>query len=186
MDAELNPSTQVSNGRVALFVILASETVLFATLIVSYIALRGQNAWPVEHTLRRLAFPLVNTSILLSSALLARAAERGIRAGRGNVLRGLLMSTLVLGMIFVVGQAYEFSHAGLQVSGQVVGSIFFALMSFHALHVLAGVVVISLTWIRAGLGDFSAERHEPVTLGTWFWYYVCAVWIVLFAALYLV
>jgi cytochrome c oxidase subunit 3 len=186
MDAEMQAPARASNGRVALFLILASETVLFATLVVSYIALRGQSGWDVEHTLRRLAFPILNTCILMGSAVLASLALRAIQNDRQGPLRGRLMAALLLGLVFVAGQMYEFRHAGLQVSGQEVGALFFALMSFHALHVLAGVVVISLSWMRARLGDFSARRHEAVSLGVWFWYYVCAVWLVLFGALYLI
>jgi heme/copper-type cytochrome/quinol oxidase subunit 3 len=40
--------------------------------------------------------------------------------------------------------------------------------------------------IRAGLGDFAPSRHEAVTLGAWFWTFVVVVWLVLFAALFLV
>jgi cytochrome c oxidase subunit 3 len=52
--------------------------------------------------------------------------------------------------------------------------------------VLAGVFFLALNLLRAQLGDYSAQRHEAVETGTWFWYYVCAVWVVLFTALYLI
>jgi cytochrome c oxidase subunit 3 len=185
MDASL-PVERPGNGKVALLVVLASESVFFATLIVAYIALRGQAAWPVEHTLQRLAIPLANTSILLLSALSAWRAEDGIRRGRQPALLGWLIGALLLGGIFVLGQGYEFSHAGMRVDDQLVGGVFFTLMGFHALHVLGGMVVLAIVWVRARLGDFSARRHDTVTVGVWFWYYVCAVWLVLFTALYLI
>jgi cytochrome c oxidase subunit 3 len=58
-------------------------------------------------------------------------------------------------------------------------------MGFHGLHVLAGVGFLIINLARTRLGDFSPTRYEAVELGTWFWYYVTVVWIVLFAALYL-
>jgi cytochrome c oxidase subunit 3 len=64
--------------------------------------------------------------------------------------------------------------------------VFFALMGFHALHLLAGMVILVICLIRAGLGDFTPSRHEAVTLGAWFWTFVVVVWLVLFAALFLV
>ena len=93
---------------------------------------------------------------------------------------------MLLGLLFVAGQIYEFSHAGLRIDDPAFGGVFFTLMGFHAIHVLAGVVFLTLNYLRAGLGDFSAERYEVVELGTLFWYYVTAVWFVLFAALYLI
>jgi len=59
------------------------------------------------------------------------------------------------------------------------------LMGFHAVHVLAGIVFIIINVVRTKLGDFSAENYSTIELGTWFWYYVIAVWFALFAALYL-
>jgi len=96
-----------------------------------------------------------------------------------------LLITLLLGLIFVTGQVYEFSHAGLRIDDQTFGGVFFTLMGFHAVHVLGGVVFLALNYVRARLGDFSSNRYEAVELGNLFWYYVAAIWLVLFAVLYL-
>jgi len=185
MEKDLQSMGRLSNGKVAIMIIIASESVFFATLIIAYIALRGQNAWPVEHTLKRLAIPLGNTTILLLSALAAWRAELGIRSGKAAALREWLLGTLLLGGLFVLGQIFEFSHAGFRIDGEIVGGVFLALMGFHALHVLAGMVMLAINEVRTRLGDFSAGRHDGITVGTWFWYYVCFVWLVLFTALYL-
>jgi cytochrome c oxidase subunit III len=172
-------------GRLALFIILASESVFFATMLVAYISLRNQTIWPVEHTLRRLSIPLVNTVILLASTLSAWRGTVGIRHGKISALQGWLMFTLLLGLVFVIGQVYEFSRAGMHINDQALGGIFFTLIGFHGLHVLAGVVVLIINLVRVRLGDFSPTDHDAIVLGTWFWYFVAAVWIMLFAALYL-
>jgi heme/copper-type cytochrome/quinol oxidase subunit 3 len=181
-----HPTTGISTGGVALLVTLGSESVFFITLLVAYAALRDQVSWNVPHTLTRLAFPLVNSVILLASALTAWWANNAIRMDRPSALRGGLFVALLLGLLFVSGQIYEFNHAGLHIDDQSFGGVFFTLIGFHAAHVLAGVVFLALNLIRANLGDFSAGRHEAVELGNWFWYYVTAVWGVLFAALYLI
>jgi heme/copper-type cytochrome/quinol oxidase subunit 3 len=59
-------------------------------------------------------------------------------------------------------------------------------MGFHALHVLAGEVFLVINAIRTKVGDFSRDNYSPLELSTWFWYYVICVWLVLFAALYLI
>lgn len=185
MLSEAQSVPRLSTGKLALFIILASESVFFATLLAAYVALRGQGGWSVEHTFARLQVPLLNTSILLLSTLSAWRGAGAIRAGKVSVLQGWLAVTLLLGLIFVVGQAYEFSHAGLHIDDQAFGGVFFTLMGFHALHVLGGGFFLLLVFIRSRMGDFSASRHDVVELATWFWYYVAAVWIVLFAALYI-
>jgi cytochrome c oxidase subunit 3 len=177
--------SRFSTGRLALSVILTSESVFFATMLVAYIALRDQASWPVEHTLARLMIPLANTAILLVSAITAWRGTVSIREGRSSASEGWQILTLLLGLVFVYVQVFEFSHAGMHINDQSFGGVFFALMGFHGLHVFAGVVFLIINYARTRLGDFSSNRHEAVELGTWFWYYVTVVWLVLFAALYL-
>jgi cytochrome c oxidase subunit 3 len=184
--SEVRPAVRPSTARLGFFLILASESVFFVTLLVAYAAMRDQAAWPLQATLARLAIPLVNTAILLVSALAARGAVSSIQRGRIRALQGSLLLTLLLGSLFVVGQVYEFTHAGLQIGDPAFGGVFFILMGFHAVHVLAGMVFLIMNLVRSRLGDFSPGRCEAVELGSWFWYYVAAVWVALFIALYLV
>jgi cytochrome c oxidase subunit 3 len=178
--------SKVSTGKVALLVTLGTESVLFVTLLVAYAALRDQVQWYLPHTLARLSFPLINSGILLLSAMTAGWSLQAIRRDQTTRLQAGLLVTLLLGLIFIGGQIYEFNHAGLSIDDQAFGGVFFTLLGFHAVHVLAGVVFLALNWMRARLGDFSAARHEAIELGSWFWYYVTAVWAVLFVALYLI
>lgn len=178
--------SRMSTGRIALLVAMGTETVFFLTLLVAYAALRNEVQWNVPHNLSRLTVPLVNTIILLLSAVGASWSNKAIRDDNMPALQAGLTITLLLGLVFVTGQIYEFSHAGLRISDQAFGGVFFTLMGFHALHVLGGIVFLALNLARARLGDFSAKRHEAVELGNGFWYYVTAVWLVLFAALYLI
>jgi heme/copper-type cytochrome/quinol oxidase subunit 3 len=180
-----HPMSKVSNGKVALFIILISESVFFATLLVAYAALRDQTNWPVDHHLARLTIPLINTTILLLSVIPAWRAIVSARDGKQSALLTSMAVTLTLGLIFVGGQVYEFSHAGLHINDQAFGGVFFTLMGFHALHILAGVVFLIINLVRTRLGDFSPSNYDLIELGSWFWYYVTVVWLVLFAALYL-
>ena len=181
-----HPMSKISTGRIALLITLAIESVFFVTALVAYAALRDQVNWNVPHTLARLTIPLVNSGILLVSVFVARWSTSAIRQDNQSTLRGGLLITLLLGLIFVGGQIYEFGHAGLRIDDEAFGGVFFTLLGFHAVHVLAGVVFLALNLIRANLGDFNAGRYEAVELGNWFWYYVAAVWAVLFLAIYVV
>lgn len=183
--SQAHPMSKLSTGKVALFVILTSESVFFATLLVAYAALRDQNGWLIDHSLARLIIPLINTAILLLSVIPARQAVANIRNGKQSVLLSSMVATFILGLVFVAGQVYEFSHAGFRINDQTFGGVFFTLMGFHALHVLAGEVFLAINIIRARLGDFSSHNYSPVELSAWFWYYVTVVWLLLFLALYI-
>jgi heme/copper-type cytochrome/quinol oxidase subunit 3 len=174
--------------QTTLVVVLGAETVLFGTLVMTFLFLRGGGS--DIPFVRPGSFDVMiagmNTLILLASTAFAWNGRRAIAEGRADRLIRNLVFALILGLIFIAGQVFEFNHSGMRVDDSAFGGVFFALTSFHALHVLAGMTVLSLNLVRARLGDFSAHSHVAVTAGTWFWYYVAAIWIVLFTVLYVV
>lgn len=173
-------------AKIALAVTLGSETFFFGTLVSAFLFMRGTQPWPVEHSLARLALPLANTIILLVSALLVSFGLKAIRRGdRAGLVRWFGIS-LALGLVFVGGQVLEYTSNGLVPSDAGFGGVFFTLMGFHALHMLAGVFVHALVLNMARLGDFTSRRYTAVQIASWFWYYVVGVWAVLFTVLYLV
>jgi len=175
-----------NTAKIALAVTLASETFFFGTLVSAFLFMRGTQPWPVEHTLARMALPLANTVILLISALLVNLGVRAMCRGDLRGLKTWFGVSLALGLLFVGGQVLEFTGSGMLPSDAGFGGVFFTLMGFHGLHMLAGVFVHALVLNMAHQGDFSASRHTPVQIAAWFWYYVVGVWAVLFAVLYLV
>lgn len=184
----LHSSKSGQNARVAMAAVLASESIFFFTLMAAYFYLRSDASnWPMSGADgSRLLFPAANTALLLFSALSLSLGLRAIRKDQVAPLKAWLVVTLVAGLLFVAGQVLEFSHSGMQISDQAFGGVFFTLMTFHAIHVLAGVLILAFLLWQANLGDFSARRHTAVQVGAWFWYFVTAVWVVLFTALYLV
>ncbi len=173
-------------AKIALAVTLASETFFFGTLVSAFLFMRGTQPWLVEHTLARLALPIANTVILLVSALLVNLGVRAMRRGNLRGLQQWFGISLGLGLLFVGLQVLEFTSSGLLPSDAGFGGVFFTLMGFHAVHMLAGVFVHALVLNMAAKGDFDAARHTPVQIAAWFWYYVVGVWVVLFTVLYLV
>jgi cytochrome c oxidase subunit 3 len=171
-------------ARTTLLVVLASESTLFGTLLMAYLYLRTNQAAFTHVGASDTLIAAANTGILLLSAWFAGQAVTAIQRGdRSGLVRHLLI-TLALGLVFVGGQVFEFNRSGMAPNDPAFGGVYFALMGFHALHVLAGIVVLAVDSVRARLGDFTTRRHTAVKVGAWFWYYVTAVWVVLFVGLY--
>ncbi len=177
-----------SIAKVALLFILGSESVFFGMLVSAYFFLRtSQPTWTsIPLTIQRLWLPGANTLLLLVSALTVFLGNQSIRKANSQNLVRWLTVTVLLGLVFIGGQIFEFTRNGMSPSDHTSGGIFFTLMGFHALHVAAGMIVLGLVWMRARLGDFSLRKHLAVDMGTYFWWYVTAIWVVLFAILYLV
>jgi heme/copper-type cytochrome/quinol oxidase subunit 3 len=165
--------------------VIATEAAFFAYLLFSYfyIASMAREAWPAEGApALRLALP--NTAILLASSGAIWLAERGMRGGSRARLRLGLAATLALGIAFLAIQAVELSHQSFGPGRDAYGSLFFTILGFHGAHVLAGVVMVAfatvLAWSRG-------DRPARVTLHNvaMYWHFVDAVWLAVFATLYL-
>lgn len=69
---------------------------------------------------------------------------------------------------------------------QLFFSVYFVMTGLHALHVIAGMVVLSWILIRARRGEFSQSYFTPVDLAGLYWHLVDLIWIYLFPLLYLI
>jgi cytochrome c oxidase subunit III len=177
----------IGKARAGLLLLLGSESVLFWILIMVYVFLRSSHLQATAaFTAPQLALPALNTAVLLLSAALAGWGLHGVRSGNRSALQAGLAAALLLGLIFVGGQVIEFRRSGMAPGDRGAGGIYLTLIGFHAVHVLAGVMFLAINWWRVRLGDFGTHDHIAVEIGTYFWYFVTAVWLVLFAALYLV
>lgn len=129
--------------------------------------------------------PLINTLILLCSGAAATWAHHAIahENNRKDLVNGLIIS-IVLGALFTVFQAYEYSHAAFGFSGNIYGANFFMATGFHGFHVLIGTIFLGVCLVRALKGHFTPERHVGFEAAAWYWHFVDVVWLFLFAAVY--
>jgi heme/copper-type cytochrome/quinol oxidase subunit 3 len=63
-------------------------------------------------------------------------------------------------------------------------SVFWALTTFHALHVLVGLVALAFLAWRTARGTYNAARHLPVRLWAMYWHFVGVVWLLIFASVF--
>lgn len=180
----------VSNAQLALLIFIAFETMIFMGLITAYWVLRANSfTWPPPELPRLpLAVTWVNTGMLLFSAFTMSRAVAAIRAGSQDGLRSALVGTAVLGVGFLAVQGSEWVRLirqGLTLSSGSYGSTFYTLIGLHALHVVSAVVWLLAVLTVAQRQHYTATRHAGVRLCATYWYFVCALWIILFAVVYL-
>ncbi len=128
--------------------------------------------------------PLVNTLILLTSATTLTWAHHALQ---NNDRRGLiwgLIFTVILGVLFMICQAYEFNHAAFKFGGHIYGSTFFMATGFHGFHVIVGAIFLSVILYRATVGHFTPKQHVGFEAAAWYWYFVNVVWLFLFISIY--
>jgi len=180
-------TSDVGYWGMALFV--ATEATMFAMLIGSYLFLGTANpGWPPPGIERpKLVLAPIMTVVLLSSSGTMYWAERSIKHGDRTRLRIGLAITILLGLIFLAIQAVEFADKLKKTLPHVhaYAASFYTITSFHALHVITGLLLLSYTFVRALLGHFDGQQHLAVKNAGLYWHFVDAVWIVIFTTLYL-
>jgi cytochrome c oxidase subunit 3 len=143
--------------------------------------------WPPEgiETFDAWDLPLINTLILLLSGCTVTWAHHDLIEGKRSGLIWGLLFTCLLGAVFTMFQAYEYSHAAFSYSGNVYGAVFFMATGFHGFHVLVGTIFLFVCLMRARNGDFKPEQHIGFEAAAWYWHFVDVVWLFLFACVYI-
>ena len=128
-----------------------------------------------------LGVPLINTILLLSSGVTITIAHHALLSGHRKTLINALGATIVLGLVFVCFQAYEYGHAyaslNLTLESGIYGSTFYLLTGFHGFHVTVGAIMLLVVWARCAKGHFSKDQHFAFEAVAWYWHFVDVVWV---------
>jgi cytochrome c oxidase subunit III len=132
--------------------------------------------------------PTINTALLLSSGVTLTIAHHAMQAGERTKTIRFMWATVVLGIVFLFVQGYEYAHAysdmNLKLTSGVYGSTFFMLTGFHGFHVFVGMLMLLFITLRLQKGHFSADQHFGFEGAAWYWHFVDVVWLGLYILVY--
>jgi cytochrome c oxidase subunit III len=190
---------QLSNGMLGFILFLASEVMFFGGLFAAYFIARADApSWPPEQLLTpeqiaagvelelHVALPAVATALLILSSITIQWAEFQIKKGNQSGLIWGLFITLVLGLVFLAMQMYDYSVLHFGPGDTIFGTTFYTLTGFHGAHVAGGAIFIFVCLMRALGGQFTAAGHEAVTACSMYWHLVDVIWVALFTILYII
>jgi cytochrome c oxidase subunit 3/cytochrome o ubiquinol oxidase subunit 3 len=170
---------------------LVSEAALFCTLIVVYLTFLGADQTGPTPAVLSLPLVIATTVCLLSSSVTVHLAEKSLRSGFRSAFIRWWSATIVLGITFLSGTAYEWNSLivehGLTISRNLFGTTYYTLVGFHALHLTIGVIAMLIVLGVALSHQVSGQRSGVgVQLVSWYWHFVDGVWLVVFTVVYLV
>jgi len=132
--------------------------------------------------------PAINTALLLSSGVTVTWAHWALKLNKRSQLKWGLFLTILLGVLFICFQAYEYGHAyselNLKLSTGAYGATFFMLTGFHGFHVTLGAIMLTVIYFRVLAGHFKPEHHFGFEGVSWYWHFVDVVWLGLFIFVY--
>ncbi|MGI9624545.1 MAG: cytochrome c oxidase subunit 3 [Acidimicrobiales bacterium] len=180
----------ITHEKLGMWVFLGSDCLLFGALISTYLLNKGRigpdDIGPDD--VFDIPFTSVSSFVLLMSSLTVVLSITALQRGDIRRTRIWLLTTALLGAIFVGGQVYEFTafyREGLGYTTNLFGSSFYTLTGFHGVHVSVGIILLMSMYIQASRGHLGPKQSEKLEIIGLYWHFVDVVWIVIFTIVYL-
>jgi heme/copper-type cytochrome/quinol oxidase subunit 3 len=174
-------------GTAGMWLFILTEAALFILLFFSYFYLaQGGWRWPLEEAPKlRLALPML--VVLLMSSGVLHWGEKQVKAQRYNRARAGLAGTIGLGLVFLAMQALEYTvHLkSLTPHTDVYGSIFYTITSFHAVHLILGLLMLIYALFLPAYEPVDRPPHRPYHNVALYWHFVDFVWFWIIIFLYI-
>jgi heme/copper-type cytochrome/quinol oxidase subunit 3 len=166
-----NISKAVPDGVLAMIFLLFTEGMLFAGLISAYIVNRaGARIWPPADQPR---LPIevtgINTLILLLSGVIVYLFYKRVKrvACIDTKSTNLLLLTIMLGAAFLAVQAF-----------------FYTLIGVHGFHVLVGLCILFYLYFAVKKATSFEAAKNKIAACILYWYFVVAIWPILYRLVY--
>ncbi|RFU71140.1 cytochrome (ubi)quinol oxidase subunit III [Peribacillus saganii] len=180
------------NKFLGFWLFLGGETVLFASLFATYLALKDKVP-SADHALAKDLFEIpltfMATMLLLTSSLTSVYAMYHMKNFDFKRMQAWLLVTVLLGAAFLGLEIYEFNHYVHEFkhtfTSSAFGSAFYTLVGFHGAHVAVGLGWILTLMIRnakRGLTLYNAPKFYVASL---YWHFIDVVWVFIFTVVYL-
>ena len=179
----------MANNKMLVGFFVASESIFFIMLILAYVNFHGTvtDGPTAVNSLNPLRTGIFSI-FLLASSFTVWLAGRSLASKNHTMLKVWLFVTILLGALFIYGQASEWLgliHQNITISRNVFGTTFYTLTGFHGFHVCAGLIMLSIVLGLSMFGDFKGPKSDGVECVSIYWHFVDGVWIVVYSVIYL-
>jgi cytochrome c oxidase subunit 3 len=178
--------------RFGMVLFIASEVMFFAAFFWAFFnaSIMPTEAigfqWPPAdvEAMHTWGLPLLNTIILLTSGVTVTWAHHALKHDNQKHLIWGLSLTVLLSVIFLCIQSYEYADAAFGFRDGIYSSTFYMATGFHGFHVTVGAIFLGVCLVRAKRGHFKPSQHIGFEAAAWYWHFVDVVWLFLFIWVY--
>jgi len=179
----------IERNKSGMLLFILSESMFFLLLILAYAFFHqpGGLGPQAANSLDVIKSGLFSLALFSSSATMWMAEVNHKKKNRRQVALWLL-ATLLLGSIFLLGQGLEYLHLlrqDITISRNLFGTTFFTLTSFHGFHVFIGLLLLGVLFVLAAFGKEREPSGTAMDCISIYWHFVDAVWIIIYAVIYL-
>lgn len=162
------------------------ESTVFAIAIVTYFYLRGRSeAWPPHGVPPLLIWGTLNTVVLLVSAIPNQWTKHQAEQENLHGVRIGLVVCLLFSAAFIVIRGFEFGALQTSWNTSAYGSIVWALMILHTVHLVTDFIDSAVLTVLMFTGPLSGRRYVDVSENAVYWWFVVGSWLFIYATVYL-
>jgi cytochrome c oxidase subunit III len=175
-------------GVNAMWCVIVTEFMLFVCMFGSYYYLgTNKDRW-ADQLPPSLKYPFILLALLLGSSAVLDWGKRQVQGGRFGAARRALWITVLMGIVFLVLQSFEYiDHwKTLAPYSNSYGSIFYAITTLHAAHVVVGLLLLAYVGVMPFFGDSRRSPHRAYETVAMYWHFVDFVWIWIVLLLYVI
>lgn len=177
--------------KLGFIIFLITEVLLFASFFWAFFHSSLNPSvelavWPPQgiNAIDCWSLPLLNSILLLSAGFIITWAHHAFLKGeKGPTLVGKLISIFLI-FIFIGIQYVEYSNSEFTISDSVFGSVFFALTGLHGLHVMAAIILLTISTIRIYTDQFTSEHCLGLDVSILYFHFTDIVWLGLYLVVY--
>ncbi len=180
--APLVTAIDTRRGDMGMALLIATEAMLFVLLFFAYFFL---GPYPSEAA-PELHYALPLLGVLITSSAVLHWGEGRVNRGKVGQGRVALAVTVLLGGGFLALQSLEYREHLRTLTPQMsaYASIFYAITSFHALHVMAGLSMLAYVLVLPDIGPTLEAPHHAYRNAARYWHFVDVVWLFVVAIVY--
>ena len=179
---------EMNRGVYAVWTVITTEAALFVCFFASYYFLgNNKDRWAID-TPPKMTLAFIMLAVLLSSSLVMMFGERMVKQQRYVAARIAVFGAVLMGIGFLVIQAFEYKDHWKTLTPYTdsYGSIFYTVVSFHAAHVVVGILLLCYLGILPSYKPSKLPPHRPYRVVSLYWHFVDAIWIFVVLLLYVI
>ncbi|MFP4611202.1 MAG: cytochrome c oxidase subunit 3 family protein [Thiohalophilus sp.] len=178
-------------GDFVIWIVIYAELLAFGIFFLSYAFARSQNVELFNASQLQLdrTAGAINTLVLITSSYFVVRSIAAIRESLQKQAARWMWAAIVLGSIFIVIKLFEFYakyEQGITLSSNTFYMFYLSMTFFHFMHVILGVVILTIMAVKIRHGDYTAQKHDGMETGASYWHMVDLVWIILFPLVYVI
>lgn len=178
-------------GEPGIWVFIFGDMTVFALLFGTYLYYRAEDValFDASQLALNQTYGVINTLLLLTSSLLVVVGVRALRQRANRIGQWMFAGAMACGAGFALMKFLEYDDKisqGLTPATNDFYMYFYILTGLHFVHLLMGMAVLLVLFIKARAPELDRRQLSFVDSGACFWHMVDLLWIVLFPLLYFV